>query len=139
MMEITDRQLAFIREDIRNRGIVMDRLADDLVDHICCALEIHPATNFDAAYSEVISHFGEEGMTQIQQETYLLLNIKKEEQMKKGMYVIGFIALFLSTTGLLFKLQHWPGASIMLVTGVLLINFGFLPLFFMDRYKKAVS
>lgn len=138
-MEITENQLAFIREDIRNKGITLDSLADNLVDHICCALESHPFSDFSAAYSEVISRFGNEGLAEIELQTRLFLTIKKEAQMKKGMYLIGFIALFLSTTGLLFKLQQWPGASILLVTGVLLINFGFLPLFFMDRYKRAVS
>ncbi len=138
-MEITESQLAFIREDIRNKGITLDSLADNLVDHICCALESHPISDFSVAYPEVISRFGNEGLAEIELQTRLLFTIKKEAQMKKGMYLIGFVALFLSTSGLLFKLQQWPGASILLVTGVLLINFGFLPLFLMDRYKRAVS
>ncbi|MHB1276764.1 MAG: hypothetical protein ACYC1Q_00015 [Bacteroidia bacterium] len=138
-MEITESQLAFIREDIRNRGITLDSLADNLVDHICCVLEIHPGTDFDSAYLEVLGTFGEKGIAQIQQETILLLNINKEEKMKKAIYLTGFIATFLATTGLLFTFFHWKGASIILMMGFLFLNFGFLPLFFMDRYKRAVS
>lgn len=139
MIEITESHVAFIREDIRNKGVTLDSLVENLVDHICCALETHPCPDFEIAYTEVIHSFGEKGILKTQKETILALTIKKEEKMKKVMFVIGFIALFLSTTGIVFKLQHWPGASIILVTGVLLINFAFLPMYFIDRYKRAVS
>ena len=59
--------------------------------------------------------------------------------MKKTMYILGFLAVLLSTTGLVFKLQPWPGAAVMLVTGVFLLNFGFSPIFFYNRYKKAIN
>jgi hypothetical protein len=59
--------------------------------------------------------------------------------MKKTMYVLGYIAVLLSTTGLLFRTMHWPGASIMLVVGVVLLNVGFLPMFFYNRYKQVAA
>ncbi|QMU31598.1 hypothetical protein HUW48_17240 [Adhaeribacter radiodurans] len=59
--------------------------------------------------------------------------------MKKMMYVFGYIAASLVTTGLLFKLNHWPGATILLVLGIALLNLGFLPLYFYERYKMATS
>jgi predicted RND superfamily exporter protein len=58
--------------------------------------------------------------------------------MKKTMYLLGYLAVFLMTTGLLFKLQHWPGAAIMLTIAIALFNFGFLPLFIYGRYKRTV-
>ncbi len=138
-MEITDDQIEFIRNDVRNRGVKLNSLADDIVDHICCAIETHPGSDFNGVYAEVIKSFGEKGLLRIQQETIVLLTIKKEEKMKKTMYVIGFIATFLTTTGLLFKLQHWQGASIILILGIMLINLGFLPMYFYDKYKRSVS
>ncbi len=138
-MELNEDQITCIRQDIRNRGVSMDTLADALLDHICCALEAHSGSDFEIAYNEVMQSFGGQGLIHIQDETELLLTIKKEEKMKKTMYVIGFIATFLTSTGLLFKLQYWPGASIMLVLGIALINLGFLPIYFYDRYKRSIA
>ena len=59
--------------------------------------------------------------------------------MKKTMFVLGYIAAALTTFGLLFKVMHWPGANIMLILGVAMLNFGFLPMYFTDRYKKAIG
>ncbi len=57
--------------------------------------------------------------------------------MKKSVYVLGFIASFLLSMGILFKLMHWPAASILIFTGFVLLNFGFLPAFFYQKYKHA--
>jgi len=51
--------------------------------------------------------------------------------------VLGYVSIALVATGILFKLQHWPGAAIMLMCGVVLLNFGFLPLHFLARSKTA--
>lgn len=58
--------------------------------------------------------------------------------MKATMNLFGFLALFCTFTGLLFKMMHWPGAGVSLVVGVLLLNVGFLPMFFYDRYKRSI-
>jgi hypothetical protein len=55
------------------------------------------------------------------------------------MNVFGFLAFFFIMTGLLFKLMHWPGANVSLVLGVMLLNVGFLPMFFYDRYKRSLA
>ncbi len=57
--------------------------------------------------------------------------------MKRTVSVLGFIAFFTLSNGLMFKMMHWPGASIMSVTGFLLLSFGFLPAYFYGRYKSA--
>lgn len=59
--------------------------------------------------------------------------------MKKWMYLSLYLAVVCCTTGLLFKVMHWPMASILLVVGVVLLNFGFFPVYLIDKYKKAVS
>jgi hypothetical protein len=58
--------------------------------------------------------------------------------MKAAMNLFGFLSLFAITTGILFKGMHWPGANISLVTGVFLLNVGFLPLYFIDRYRRSI-
>ena len=57
--------------------------------------------------------------------------------MKKSVYVLGFLCCFLISTAILFKIMHWPAASVMLVTGVALLNFGFLPAYFYQKYRVA--
>lgn len=137
-MELTPEQIAFIRQDIGKKGITMPDLVDSLVDHICCAIEQNDYNNFNEAYSQALAAFGENSLRNIQRETLFLLILKKKVTMKKTMYVLGYIAAFLSTMGLLFKLQHWPGAGIMLTLGIVLLNFGFFPMYFYDRYKRAI-
>jgi GldM N-terminal domain len=49
--------------------------------------------------------------------------------MKNNLTYIGFIATMLSILGVIFKFQHWPGASIALVLGIGLFSLIFLPYF----------
>lgn len=138
-MKITDGQLAHIRADVQKRGIQMQSLAEDLVDHICCAIEEMEEGEFDQIYRAVIESFGDEGLYKIEETTIQLLTFKKEKNMKKAMYLIGFVATFLSSSGILFKTLHWPGANMLLVVGIVMINIGFLPLYFYDKYKRSIS
>ncbi|KAB2913297.1 MAG: hypothetical protein F9K23_17470 [Bacteroidetes bacterium] len=138
-MELTTEQIAFIRNDIAQRGITMPALADSLVDHICCAIETGTETDFTIAYRNAIVAFGENGLHETQQKTFFLLTYKKVIFMKATMYLLAYIAVFLCSTGLLFKMQHWPGASIMFVLGIVILNLGFLPLFFYDKYKRSLA
>ncbi len=60
--------------------------------------------------------------------------------MKKFMYILGTIAPSLLILGAFFKLQHWPGASILIVLGAFLLGAVYLPVFAMvsmrDTRKK---
>jgi hypothetical protein len=57
--------------------------------------------------------------------------------MNKTVSVFGFLACFLISSGTLFKIMHWPSASIMLVLGFVFLNFGVLPAYFYSKYKQA--
>lgn len=59
--------------------------------------------------------------------------------MKATMNILGFISIFAITTGITFKMMHWPGANISMVGGVFLFNVGYLPLYFYDRYKRSLE
>ena len=124
---------------MRKRGIKLDSLAESLLDHICCAIEQHNGTDFNCTYSEVLELFGKDGIVKVQEETIILINSKKEAIMKKTMFLMGYIAASLITTGILFKIQHWPLASIIFIVGIGLLHFGFLPLYFIDKYRKSIA
>lgn len=57
-----------------------------------------------------------------------------ENKSQKGMHIFGGIAIAFITLGILFKIMHWPGASILLVVGTFLIPLLYLP-FFMKAHK----
>jgi GldL N-terminal domain/GldM N-terminal domain len=55
--------------------------------------------------------------------------LRKESKFKgrKSFAVITFLSFVILMIGILFKIQHWPGASMMLLTGLGMICFVFLP------------
>ncbi|KGO86537.1 hypothetical protein Q765_09925 [Flavobacterium rivuli WB 3.3-2 = DSM 21788] len=57
--------------------------------------------------------------------------------MQKTIYISGFVAGFCLSTGSLFKIMHWPFASILLLLGFIILNVLFMPLFFYHKYKTA--
>lgn len=138
-MKLTKEQIEFIIQDVHHRGITLESLHDSLVDHLCCALENSCESNFEQAYIKALNTFEHGNLATIQSETIFFINRKKEIIMKKSMFILGYLSLFLGTTGFLFKTMHWPGAGIMLVLGIALFNLAFLPMFFYDRYKQSIS
>ena len=57
--------------------------------------------------------------------------------MKNTLNLLGFIATFMLSTGIMFKIMHWPFAGIILFSGFIVLNFGFLPLYFFGRKKET--
>ena len=55
--------------------------------------------------------------------------------MKQTTEVLAFLASFLISTGIMFKIFHWPYAGIILFSGFIILNFGFLPIYFFGRKK----
>jgi hypothetical protein len=55
--------------------------------------------------------------------------------MKKSVYIPGIASTTLMLFGCMFKIMHWPGASIMLILSVFLFCFYFLPVALIANYK----
>ena len=56
--------------------------------------------------------------------------------MKKITYITGALFSSMTLIGMLFKIQHWPGASILTVMGIAGIALVFIPIFTIYRYNK---
>lgn len=56
--------------------------------------------------------------------------------MKKSVYFPGIACTILMLFGCMFKIMHWPGASIMLILSVFLFCFYFLPVALIKGYKS---
>jgi len=59
--------------------------------------------------------------------------------MKKLQYIYGILTVILVFLGVTFKVQHWPGASVMLVLGITCLLFLFMPAALIDNYRHEGS
>lgn len=55
--------------------------------------------------------------------------------MKQKLYTTGLLTTAMVFLGGIFKINHWPGAGIMLTAGMLLLIFGFFPFALSSNYK----
>ncbi|HEX5002941.1 MAG TPA: hypothetical protein VFW78_10645 [Bacteroidia bacterium] len=138
MYQLNDEQITFISNDIRARGVEMESLQDDLLDHICCIIEnrLEATGDFHQFYANVIQSFYKKELREIETETILLLQNKNYYTMKKVMINSGILSAIIMSVGIFFKFQHLPGAGVLIFTGILLFSFLFLPLLFVLRLKE---
>lgn len=135
---ISDKQIDYILNDIRARGVKMEDLQYNLLDHICCIIEQNLEENgdFESFYKQTIPKFYKHELWEIEEETITLLIFKHYYTMKKIMLVSGTISAAFLSVGIFFKFMHWPGASMMLVLGIGLASLLFLPLLFTLKIKE---
>ena len=57
--------------------------------------------------------------------------------MKKLLYLIGLISTIFTFFGSIFKIMHWPGASVMIIMGAFSFAFIFIPLLIFIKFKEV--
>jgi hypothetical protein len=55
--------------------------------------------------------------------------------MKQKIYILGLISSMILVTGAVFKVNHWPAAGIIMMTGTLLLVFFFLPAALLNHFR----
>ena len=55
--------------------------------------------------------------------------------MKQKIYILGLISAMIISTGLIFKVEHWPLAQIFIATGIFILVVIFLPAALINSYK----
>ena len=137
MYTLTDEQIDFILTDIKQRGVEMEDLQLNLLDHVCCIIEqdLDPGSDFESFYRKTISKFFKKELREIEEETLYLLTFKHYYAMKKTMIITGAISVITFVFGSIFKIMHWPGASILLVLGIGFTSVLFLPLLFLLKTR----
>jgi hypothetical protein len=135
---INDKQIEFILNDISARGVKMESLQQDILDHVCCIIEQNLEANgdFDSFYSKIIQSFYKKELKEIEEETQSLLTNKHFYTMKKVMINSGIISVVLLSLGIILKFEHLFGGNIALVLGVFFLSFVFLPLLFTLKIKE---
>jgi hypothetical protein len=69
----------------------------------------------------------------------LLTNKTTFPRMTYSRILFGVVGGMLVASGIFFKIMHWPGANILLVIGMFLITFIFLPIFFWQLYRSEMK
>ncbi len=138
MYQLTDKHIDFILHDIRARGVEMESLQHDLLDHVCCLIEqnLEPGGDFEGFYSTAIQTFYQQELKEIEVETLFLLNNKNYYAMKKITLISGAFSAIVLSLGIVFKFMHWPGAGVLIVTGIAFFSLLFLPLLFTLKVKE---
>jgi hypothetical protein len=138
MYELNETEIEQISVDIERQGLTYTLLKNELLDHICCSIEeeMENGMTFNEAYRIVKMQIGGNRIRKIQDETLYLVN-KKYRRMKKTMYVLGILIPILTGLGLVFKIQHWPGASALFTVGLISMSVVFLPVFAMVRIRDT--
>lgn len=141
MRSVTEEEVEFILADIEARGIVLEDLRDNLLDHMCCIIEaeMKETEDFKVFYETVLPRFFKENLSEIQVETDNLIKFKNFYSMKKIMKIAGIATVFLTTIGALLKTAHLPGAGITIVLGGFVFSLVFLPLLIAIKFKDEES
>lgn len=128
MALLTDDEIDQVHDLLVGKGISYEALKEELLDHICCLIEgmMDQGTQFSHALNDATSKFGPDGIERAQEATLYLLN-HKLRKMKKTTSILGMAGGLFTIAGTLFKILHYPGASILLVIGLALIALLFMP------------
>ena len=59
----------------------------------------------------------------------------KEIKPSKILIILVWLAIIPSLIGEFFKIQHWPGASILIMFGTFIFTFFYIPLFTIENWK----
>lgn len=138
MPELNEAQIDLISAYLKQHGVAHNELHEDLLDHVCTSIEerLEQGDSFESAFQHTISLFGPEGLKQVQTQTFELLT-EMNATMKKVTFGFGLTSTFLLLAGTIFKLQHWIGASVLVVLGVGLLVLGYLPLILSHKLKES--
>ncbi len=140
-MKLSSQQEDTIRDYVESQGLKMSSLQDDLIDHLCCAVEskLGKQDTFKHLLEEAIQDLAPNGLSEIQSQTIFLLNSKRIIIMKKAMFITGFLGAFSLTVGTTLKIMHMPMANVLFMIGFLTLLLVFIPLLAIDRYKVSLS
>ncbi len=138
MAELTEKEIRRLNREIEKQGLTYTELQQELLDHLCCDVEaeMEEGLEFVNALEKVRKGMGKDRIQQIQEETLLLIN-QKYRVMNKFMYILGMLAPAMLITGTFFKIQHWPGAGVLLVLSLFILGAIYLPVFVMVKIRDT--
>jgi len=96
---LSQEQIDFIAFDIRQRGIQLDGLHENLLDHICIIIEekLENSAEFEIVYSTVIKSFYRNELKEIEEETLFLLQYNRHWVLSRGLFFTILFSIFIAT------------------------------------------
>ena len=135
---LSAKEIATVNDFLLDRGISYEPLRVDLIDHLCCSIELEMdnGTAFKTALHSAAQQFGDLGLETTQEATlyFLTQNLKK---MKVATSITGCVGSILVLIGILFKIMHWPGAGVCFVLGSVIMGVFYLPLLLTVKMKEV--
>jgi len=140
-MRLSPDEVAIVRQYVDQSSINIESLRDDVLDHLCCVveIEIERGKSFDTALQAALRELAPDGLDEIQRETVFLLNSTKIIRMKQVMYLIGFLSAISFSLGCTFKILDWLGAEELIIYGALAFTFLFLPMLIVNHFKVKLK
>lgn len=140
-MKLSVEQVEIIRKQVDRSSISIDSLRDDVVDHLCCVVEIKMERGnvFETSVREALNELAPDGLDEIQNETVFLLNSTKILFMRKVMYIIGLLSAMSFVTGWFFSVMYFQGATQLSVYGFSGFAFIYLPMMTIDYFKTNIQ
>ena len=138
-MQLLEKHIDFIENSLKLYGVTSTELKEDLVDHICTYIENQDSNDFNELYKQALQKFGGYASFQnLQLETNLQKFAKEIVLLNKLKFINSCIIVLLLVFGLIFKIMHWPYASILIITALAFAALVVFPIHFYTRYKKSI-
>jgi hypothetical protein len=98
MYSISDQQIDFILSDLYSKGIKLEGLQSNLLDHICILIEqnLEQDEDFEQYYSTTLKTFYQKELREIEEETLFLLRYKNHLRLSRNQF---FLLLFIVFIG----------------------------------------
>jgi hypothetical protein len=140
-MKLSQELVEVIRRRIDKSDITMERLKDDVLDHVCCVVEskMKDGKSFEVSLQEAFHEVAPHGLDEIQRKTFYLLQSPRFFLMKGIVYSIGLFSAAALSLGWLFVLLRWPGGPEMLNYGSLVFLMIFVPMLVLSQRKTPLK
>lgn len=140
-MRLSEAQVRIIKKLVEESGIERELLRDDVVDHLCCVVEMKllDGLNFNEALSDAVSELSPGGLNLLEKQTTFLLNSNKIKIMRTVTYSVGLLSLMTVCTGLILRLFHLGTSANIISFGLLIFGFVFLPIAGINYLKHRVN
>lgn len=94
---LSDKQVDFIAADIRRRGISLQDLHQNLLDHICILIEekLEKEEEFETVYSTVIKSFYKSELKEIEEEALFLVQYNHHLVLSRSLFFTILFSIFI--------------------------------------------
>jgi len=97
MYSLNEQQIDFILRDINARGVRLESLQNDLLDHICVIIEqqIEKEEDFEQCYESTIRAFYRQELREIEEDTIFLLACRNRLTLSRTLFFILLFTIFI--------------------------------------------